>query len=133
MRKISLIIVVLLCGVVACLAAAEKKPTFHTLYEKAIAEVKSRDLPQDYVKANMKQIFADTFDAAETRALGRCRHVLERAVNDYKTREKERAEDRAFLVLNRATGLKDKDIQKRMQRLVLDTDWIGDPNAFLPL
>lgn len=133
MRKISLIILVLFCGVVACLAAAEKKPTFHTLYEKMIAEVDSKSFSQEYVKANMKQIFADTFDAADKRALGRCRHVLERAVNDYKTREAERAEDRAFLVTVRAAGLKDEDIQKRMQRLVLDTAWIGDPNAFLPL
>ena len=113
--------------------AAEKKPTFQSLYEKAIAEVDSKSFSQEYVRANMKQIFADTFDAAETRALSRCRHVLARAVNDYKIRQKERAEDRAFLVTVRATGLKDKDIQKRMQRLVLDTDWIGDPNAFLPL
>ncbi len=133
MRKISLIIVVLLCGVVACLAAAEKKPTFQSLLTKIVTDTKTQGYSNQYIKNNAKAVILEAItDPNDLRALSRCRNVLNSSLVKWAKQRKERADNRAFLLHIRKAGT-DTEILAVMQRLVIDTDWIGDPNAFLPL
>ncbi len=132
MRKISLIVMVLLCGVALCVAA-EKKPTFHTLRAKIVTYIKTQGYSNQYIKNNAKAVILEAItDPNDLRALSRCRNVLKSSLVKWAKQRKERADNRAFLLHIRKAGT-DTEILAVMQRLVIDTDWIGDPNAFLPL
>ncbi len=132
MRKISLIIVVLLCGVALCLAAATKKATFHTLRAKIVTYIKTQGYSNQYIKNNAKAVILEAItDPNDLRALSRCRNVLKSSLVKWAKQRKERADDRAFLLHIRKVGT-DIEILAVMQRLVMNSEvWVNDPNAFL--
>ncbi len=124
MKKYSLILLLLLCGVVFA--------GFQELRVKVLMHITNEGYSPQYVRDNAKAVIVEALpDPNDRRALSRCRSIMKSSLVKWGKAEIERTKDRAFLLHIRKAGT-DKQILLRMQRLVIDSEvWVNDPNAFL--
>lgn len=104
---------------------------FASLKLKITDHVEAEGYSNQYIRENAKSIIAEAItDADDKRELSRRRSVIKSSLIKWAKDRKEHADSRAFLLHVRKAGT-DDEIVALMHRLVSDTRWKGDPNAFL--
>lgn len=120
---------VLIMGVLLCGAALAD---FASLKLRIIDHIKTQGYSNSYIKNNAKSVINEAItDSNDLKDLSRRRSILKGSIIAWAKNRKDKADNRAFLLHIRKAGT-DDEIFDVMQRLVMDTGWKGDPNAFLP-